>query len=72
MSIISNSIFPPGIINIGGEYMTVFMIVVLIMSLLLVGTKYWNKYISNIFDISSNPLLLTFVAIVIFKIMITI
>lgn len=72
MSIISNSVYSPEIINVGGEFMTVFMIVVLIVSLLLTNTEYWNKYVSNVFDISSNPLLLTFVVIVIFKIMLII
>ena len=72
MSIISNSVYSPEIINIGGEFMTVFMIVILVMSLLLTDTEYWNKYISDMFDIGSNSLLLTFVAIVTFKIMLII
>ena len=72
MSIISNSAYSPEIINVGGEFMTVFVIVILVMSLLLTDTEHWNKYISNMFDIGSNPLLLTFVAIIIFKIMLII
>ena len=69
MSIISNSVYSPEIINVGGEFMVIFLIITLIISLLLVDTKYWNRCI---FDLSSNPLLLTFIAIVIFKIMIII
>jgi len=72
MSIITNAIFSPDIIEIGGRYMTVFLIIVLIASLLTTDTKYWNRYVSNIFDTSSNPLLLIFGAIVIFKIILII
>lgn len=69
MSIISNSVYPPEIIYIGGGLMTVFLIIALIMSLFLVDTKYWNICVSNIFDISFNTLLLVFATIVIFKTM---
>lgn len=72
MTIISNVQFSSDIIYDGGKLMTVFLIIVLIISLLLTDTKYWDKYISNMLDISSNPLLLIFVVIVIFKIMLII
>lgn len=72
MSIISNSVYPPEVINVGGEFVTVFLIISIISTLLLIDTKYWNKYISNMFDASSNFLLLIFIVIVIFKVMITI
>lgn len=72
MSIISNSVYPPEVINIGGEFMTVFLIIVLIVSLFLIDTKYWNEFTSSMFNVSSNTLLLVFMAIVIFKIMLII
>lgn len=72
MSVISNSIYSADITNIGGEYMTVFVVILLVMSLLLVNTKYCNRYVLNIFDTSSNPLLLTFLIIAISKIMLLI
>jgi len=56
------------IINIGGGFMTTFLIISLSIALLLVGTKYWNKITSDTFDICSHPLLLVFVMIIIFKI----
>ena len=68
MSIITNAIFSPDIVEISGRYMTVFLIITLIASLLATDTRYWNNYASNIFGTSSNPLLLIFVTIVIFKI----
>lgn len=72
MSIISNSIYPPEIINIGGGFMTIFLIIVLIISWLLVDSIYRNEYILDILDTCSNPLLLIFIAIVIFKVILII
>ena len=69
MSIISNSIYPPDITNIGGEYVSIFLIIILSISLLASDTKYWSEYISNILKTCSNPLLLAFIAMVVFKIM---
>lgn len=68
MSIISNSIYVSEITNIGGEYMTLFVFAILIMSLLLINTKYDNRYVSNLFDTIVSPLLLTFLVIIISKI----
>lgn len=56
------------IIAIGGGFMTLLLIVILIISILMVNTKYWNKYISNTLDTCSNCLLLTFITIVIFRV----
>jgi hypothetical protein len=70
MSIISNSLYSPEILNVGGEFMTAFLIIVLIMSLFLTDTKYWGEFTSSTFNVSFNPLLLVFLAIVIFEIMI--
>lgn len=57
-------------ISVGGEFLSIFMIVILPISSLVSDTKYWNEYISNSIDICSSPLLLTFVTIVIHKIMV--
>ena len=70
--IISNTNYPLDIVNIGGELMTIFLIISLIISLLLTNTKYWNRHVSDIFDMCSNPLLLTFMLIVIFRIILII
>lgn len=70
--IISNTNYPIEIINIGGELMTIFLIISIVISLLLIDTKYWNKYISGMLDTCSNPLLLIFAIIVIFRIMLVI
>lgn len=57
------------IINIGGGLMTFFLIISLSIALLLIDTKYWNKFSSDTLDICSHPLLLVFIMIIIFKIM---
>lgn len=72
MTIISNTQFSSDIIYIGGGFMTVFLIVSLIAALLLVDTKYQNKLISDTFNICSNPLLVIFVIIVMFRVMLII
>ena len=56
------------VINIGGGFMTIFLIISLSIALLLVGTKYWDKITSDTFDVCSHPLLLVFVMIIIFRI----
>lgn len=68
MSIISNSVYSPEIINVGGEFMTILLVIIFIISILLTDTKYWNRCISNTFDIFSNSLLLIFVIIVVYKV----
>lgn len=70
MSIVSNAVFSPEIINVSGMLMTVFLIIALIASLFLTDTKYWNKFVSDIFDMGTNLLLVVFAMIVIFKIMV--
>jgi hypothetical protein len=55
-----------------GEFVTIFLIIILSISLLVSDTKYWSEYISRSINIYSSPLLLTFVTIVIHKIMIVI
>jgi hypothetical protein len=53
-----------------GEFMYMFLIVILLISLLVSDTKYWNEYTSKSINVYSSSLLLTFVTIVIHKIMI--
>lgn len=64
MSIISNSIFGGDMIYIGGGLMTVFFVIVLIMSILTENTRYKSRY----FDIFIF-LIVIFVMIVIYKVM---
>ncbi len=68
MTIISNILFSSEDIAFAGEYMAIFLIILLSISFLVEGTKYWNAHVSNIIVIYSNPLLLVLVAIIIFKI----
>lgn len=68
MTIISNIQFASEDIYMMKEYMAIFLIILLSISFLLEGTKYWNTYVSDIIVTSSNPLILVLVAIIIFKI----
>lgn len=56
------------ILNVGGGIMTIFLIIIFIISLLLVNTKYWKKIVLDTLDIYRRSLLLVFLTIVIFKI----
>ncbi len=69
MSIISNIQVPSKIISADGEIVAIFLIIIISILFLLSGTKYWNEYVSNTLNIFSNPILLIFIAIVIWKIM---
>lgn len=55
-----------------GEFVSIFLIIILSISFLMSDTKYWNEYISRNVNIYSSPLILTFITIVIHKIMIII
>lgn len=73
MSIIPNiQAISPDVANVIGELVSIFLIIILSISLLVSDTKCWNKYISNTINICSIPLLLAFVTIVIHKIMVVI
>ena len=71
VAIISNSqtSFPVEMISQGGALATVSLILSLSIALLICDSKYWNKWAANSLDVCSNPLLVTFAAIVAFKIM---
>ena len=60
--------FPVEIITQGGAIATVSLIFSLSIALLISDSKYWGKWASSTLDTCSGPLLLTFAAIVIFKI----
>lgn len=70
MNIIPNIVTSSEVTYIIGEFMSISLIIILSISFLLSGTKYWNRYVSNTVGIYSNPLLLVFVAIVIHRIVI--
>lgn len=74
MSIIANtgSYYSVEVITIGGEFTTIFLIIYLVIALLFIDTKYWNKLVANTIDTCSGPLLLVLISIVISKIMMTI
>jgi len=60
---------PAQIITQGGAIATVSLIVSLSIALLISDSKYWNTWAQSSLDTSSTPLLLTFTAIVVFKIL---
>lgn len=57
------------ITNTSGQFTTICLIISIVITLLLSGTKYWNKYASDITDMSSSSLLSLFIIIVVYKIM---
>ena len=59
---------PLEVIDIGGKFTTVSLIVSMVITLLLSETKYWNKYISDTLDMNSHTLLSVFIIMVISKI----
>lgn len=60
--------FSPEDISAGAGLVSIFLAISLSILLLTLDTKYWNKYVSNTFGICNNSLLLTFVVIVIYKV----
>ncbi|MCX9011266.1 MAG: hypothetical protein OIN66_09100 [Candidatus Methanoperedens sp.] len=69
IAIISNIQMPAGVISSGGALATVSLIISALIALLVSESKYWNKCTCSTLDICTSPLLLTFAAIVAFKIM---
>jgi hypothetical protein len=69
MSIITNIHIPA---RIDGDIASMVLIIFLSISFLLSNSKYWSVYVSNTLKIFYNTMLWIFIAIVIFKIMITI
>lgn len=68
MNIVANlTSFSPEIIYAGGGLTTVFLIISLLISLLLLDTKYLNKYVSDMLNMYFYPLSLIFIMTVIFR-----
>ncbi|PWB53638.1 MAG: hypothetical protein C3F06_05855 [Candidatus Methanoperedenaceae archaeon] len=62
--------FPIEIISQGGALATISLMIFLTIELLILDTKYWNKWVSGNLDSSSGTLLVLFVAIVVFNIIV--
>lgn len=69
---IQNNYYSPETIYTGGELMSILLVIILIVAFLIADTKYWNRRIADTLGAYSNPLLLVFLGIVIFKVIITI
>jgi hypothetical protein len=63
---------PVEMITQGGAIATVSLIISLSFALLIADSKYWNSWAQSTLDISSKSLLLTFAAIILFKIILII
>ncbi len=55
-------------IYISGKFTAIFLIITMMISLFLLDTKYWNKYISDILDMCRNSLLPLFIITIIMSI----
>ena len=69
---IENGYYSPENIYIGGELVSIFLIILLIIAFLISETKYWNMQTEYSLETYSNPLLLVFIAIVAYKILVII
>jgi len=54
-------------ILLNGEIMSFFLIILLVIWFVISNTKYWNKCILRIFEMSIYPLLFTFLSIILYK-----
>lgn len=61
--------FPAEIITQSGAIAIASLVISLSVSLLIYDSRYWNKWASSTLDICSYPLIITFAAIVLSKIM---
>lgn len=63
MSIVANvgNYYSIDIINIGGEFMTILLIISIVATLLLMNTKFWNKLVESTLTMVVTCLLLVFV-----------
>ena len=69
MSIIADvTHFSPDASYVDGGLTTIFLIISLLVSLVLLDSKYWNKYVSDTFDMSQYSLLPVFATIVLSKV----
>lgn len=65
--IIPSGIYSPNVADVEGEFVAIFLMVAIVVSLLLSYTRHWNTYNSNVVDTCLYPTLVTFVGIVVFK-----
>ncbi len=70
IAVISNTqtSFPVEIISQGGTLTTISLIVTLSIAFLISDSKYSNEWTSDMLGVCTNPFLITFAAIVVFKI----
>ena len=66
---ISNMQMPAGVVSPGGELATASLIISALTALLVSGSKYRSRWACSTLDICTSPLLITFAAIVAFRIM---
>lgn len=64
--------YPIDVILQGGALATVSLIISLSIALLISDSKYWDRWAESTLDACANPLLITFAAIVAYKIMLII
>jgi hypothetical protein len=57
------------ILTVGGAFATISLILSASMAVVLVDSKYWNRWSSSTLDICTYPLYVVFAAIVVLKIM---
>jgi hypothetical protein len=57
-------IYSDEIITLGGELVTIFLVISISISLFVSGSKYWNKYNSNTMDMFVEPIAVIFMIIV--------
>jgi len=60
--------FPLDVLAHGGALATISLIVSLSIALLISDSRHWNRWASSTLDVCSNSLLITFAAIVTYKI----
>lgn len=54
--------------TVGGEIITILLVILLLISLLLFDSKYMKEFSADTLDICSKPLLLVFMVIITFKV----
>lgn len=69
ITIIADMSYSSGIKFSAEKFSAICLIILISISLLISNTKYRNKYNSNTINMSIFPMILTFIAIVIFEIL---
>ncbi len=64
--------FPVEVISQGGIFTTISLIVTLSIAFLVSDSKYWTEWISDTLGACTTPFLITFAAIIAYKIMLII